>query len=189
MNISPLLSLLSSITELSPVFKEALSNHLKEEKYKAHQIIHAAGQVENRLWYLESGFARTYYFDPTGKEHTLAFYTTNEIIFSYKGFWKETSDYYLEVITESQLISLPYDALAYLIDHFPETRTLVAVFTRQLYYLELFKSRIMTWSAEERYAQFRKASPDIFKIASLRLIASYLNMTRENLSRLLGREM
>ncbi|WP_171972573.1 Crp/Fnr family transcriptional regulator [Mucilaginibacter polytrichastri] len=189
MNTEPLFNLLNSVTELSGAFKDVLIGHLKEEKIKAHQIIHAAGQTENRLWFVESGFARSYYFDQTGKEHTLTFYTTHDVIFSYKGFWKETTDYYLEVVSESKLISLSYESLCNLIDIYPEAWKLVTVFIRQRYYLDLFKSRLMTWSAEERYAQFRKASPEIFRLASVRLIASYLNMTRENLSRLMGKDL
>jgi CRP-like cAMP-binding protein len=187
MSAESLIGYLSAITKLSPGLIEELKSGLDEEQYKPHQIIHAAGQIENRLWYMETGFARTYYFDQTGKEHTLSFYIKNEIIFSYKGYWKETTDYYLEVLTPTTLISLPYESL-YKLEQHEETKTLIHVFTRQRYYLELFKSRLMTWSAEERYYQFRKASPDIFKLASIRLIASYLNMTRENLSRLMGRE-
>jgi CRP-like cAMP-binding protein len=178
---------LSAITTLSSVFEENLRKKLDEEHYKPHQIIHAAGQTEHRLWYIETGFVRSYYFDQTGKEHTLSFYLEKEIIFSYKGYWNEPVDYYLEILTPSVLISLTYESLRGM-EEFVETITLIRIFTRQRFYQELFKSRLMTWSAEERYHQFRNVHPDIFKIASIRLIASYLNMTRENLSRLMGRE-
>jgi hypothetical protein len=73
-------------------------------------------------------------------------------------------------------------------EQYEEIKILIEIFSRQRYHQELFKSRLMTWTAEERYNQFRKANPDIFKLASIRLIASYLNMTRENLSRLMGRK-
>jgi CRP-like cAMP-binding protein len=188
MSVESLISYLSTITKLSPAYIGALRSSLEEEQYKPHQVIHAAGQVESRLWFIGTGFARSYYFDQTGKEHTLSFYLENEVIFSYKGFWGEATDYYLEVLAPATLISLPYEALNKFIEQYPETRALVNIFTRQRYYQELFKSRLMTWAAEERYHQFRKANPEIFKIASIRLIASYLNMTRENLSRLMGRE-
>jgi CRP-like cAMP-binding protein len=188
MSVESLIGYLSAITKLSTAFIGELRSGLDQEQYKPHQIIHAAGQVENRLWYIETGFARSYYFDQSGKEHTLSFYLENEIIFSYKGFWREATDYYLEVLTPTNLISLPYESLYRLMEQHAETRTLIDVFTRQRYYQELFKSRLMTWTAAERYYQFRKANPDIFKLASIRLIASFLNMTRENLSRLMGRE-
>lgn len=188
MNTAPLMSLLSDITALSPSFHAAITGHLKEEHYRAHQILHAAGQVERRLWFLENGFARAYYFDQTGKEHTLSFFKEKEIIFSYRGYWKEPTDYYAEVLTDSALLSLDYEVLSSLMEQFEETRVIVQSFIRQRYHQEDFKCRLLTWSAEDRYHQFRKTSPDIFRLASVRLIASYLNMTRENLSRLMGRE-
>lgn len=189
MSVMSLIGYLSSLAPLSSDFSEALKNRLEKEQYKPRQIIHAAGQVENRLWYMHTGFARSYYFDQTGKEHTLSFYIENEIIFSYKGFWKETTDYYLEILSPSTLVSLSYDALKTLMEQHEETRTLINSITRKRYHQELFKSRLMTWTAEERYYQFRKNNPQIFRLASVRLIASYLNMTRENLSRLMAKEM
>lgn len=188
MSVQSLIDQLSTLTRLSPAFIEELKSGLEVEYYRPHQIIHAAGQTESRLWYIEIGFARTYYFDQTGKEHTLSFHLEKEIIFSYSGYWKETTDYYFEVLTTTTLISLPYEYL-YKLEQHEATKILMKIFTRQRYYQDLFKSRLMTWAAEERYHQFRKANPDIFKFASIRLIASYLNMTRENLSRLMGREM
>jgi CRP-like cAMP-binding protein len=183
------ISFLANITDLSSGFTTELNLLLKEEKYKAHQIIHSAGQVENRFWYLENGFARTYYFDQTGKEHTLSFFTEKQLIFSYKGYWREATDYYLEIVTDSILISVNYEAVSVLLKKFEETKFLIHVFKRQLYYNDLNKSRLIALPAEERYIQFRKSNPEIFKIATVKLIASFLYMTRENLSRLIGKDM
>jgi CRP-like cAMP-binding protein len=184
-----LIGYLSTITNLSSDFIQAVTNGLHEEQYQPHQIIHAAGQIEHRLWFLERGFTRSYYFDRTGKEHTLSFYSEKEIIFSHKGFWKEATDYYLEVLEHSTLSSLSYERLHHLIEQYAETKILIGVFTRNQFNQELFKTRLLTWNAEERYLQFRKATPEIFRKASVRLIASYLNMTRENLSRLMARDL
>jgi len=189
MNPASLINLLSGITKLSPDFTKTLTDFLREEKYNVHQVIHTSGQLENRLWFVDSGFARTYYFDPGGKEHTLNFFTPNQLIFSYNGCWKEASDDYLEVVIETNLLSLTYESFYYLLENYQETTSLKHFFVRQRYYQDIYKSRLLTWSTEQRYLHFRRASPDIFKIASLRLIASYLNMTRENLSRLMGREV
>src|SRR5476651_2301908 len=187
MSMESLIGYLSAITPLSTAFKEEMQASLRTENYKAHQIIHAAGQIENRLWYLETGFARTYYFDQSGKEHTLIFYLEKDLIFSYKGFWKEVADYYLEILEPSSLISLSYNSLSTL-SKYEETKILMEAITRQRYQHDLFKNRIMTWTAEERYIEYRKENPEIFRKASVRLIASYLNMTRENLSRLISRD-
>jgi CRP-like cAMP-binding protein len=180
MPVHSLLDFLSEITPLTSLFKAEIMPLLHTEHYNPRQIFHSAGQTENRLWFLEMGFARSYYFDPAGKEHTLVFYNASDLIFSHKGYWKEPSDYYLEALQPVSLISLAYEELAKLFP-FPETKILMQYFLRQRHQQDVFKSRIMSWSAEERYKQFRKIYPEIFQKASVRLIATYLNMTRENL--------
>jgi CRP-like cAMP-binding protein len=189
MSTESLIGYLSTITNVSPNLQRDLERVHTVENYRPHQIFHAAGQIENRLWYLQSGFARSYYFDQTGKEHTLNFYQERDLIFSYKGLWKESSDYYLEAVEDTTLISITYQALNELLANYPETKTLTQVFTRHRYNEDLFKSRLMTWHADERYKQFRKTHSNIFKRASVRLIASYLNMSRENLSRLISKDL
>jgi CRP-like cAMP-binding protein len=186
--IASLIDYLSNIISLSPGFKAKLEPALKPEYYKAHQIVHALGQLENRLWYLDHGFARTYYFDQEGKEHTLRFYGHHDLIFSYKGFWKEPADYYLEVLEPSTLISLSYESLFMLSSH-EEIKILMPIFIRHQYEQEQFKCRMMTWTADERYKQLRQSQPDVFRKAPVRMIASFLNMTRENLSKLMSRDL
>jgi CRP/FNR family transcriptional regulator, anaerobic regulatory protein len=159
------------------------------EQYKPHQIVHAAGQTENRFWLLETGFARSYYLDRAGKEHTLAFYLEKQLIWSAQGYWNEPADYYLEVLEPSVMSAITYRGLHQLADAFPETGVLVQLLIRQQYQRELIKNRLLALSADERYRQVRRTMPELFRRASVRLIASYLNMTRENLSRLMGRDL
>jgi CRP/FNR family transcriptional regulator, anaerobic regulatory protein len=182
------INFLSGLTPLSPEFTAALAEEFHLEHFKAHQVIHAGGQPESRLWFLLKGFARSYYFDGDGKEHTLAFFLEEDLIFSYQGYWHEPADRYIEVLLPAELLSISYGSLHRLVERFPETRILMRYFTRKKYEQDTFICRLLTRSAEERYREFRKARPDIFRMASLRLIASHLNMTRENLSRLVGRE-
>ncbi|NNU33672.1 hypothetical protein HK413_05055 [Mucilaginibacter sp. S1162] len=72
------------MVRLTENYREALLTSAKNEIYQPHQIIHADGQRENRLWFLEQGFVRSYYFDHTGREHTLAFYDNKELVFPMK---------------------------------------------------------------------------------------------------------
>ncbi|MBK0378542.1 Crp/Fnr family transcriptional regulator [Mucilaginibacter segetis] len=188
-SIDSLIAYLSGITDLSPAFTSRLHAVLKPEIYQPHQVFQAAGQRENRLWFVLQGFVRGYYFDPSGKEHTLSFHSENELIFSYEGFWQETADRYLEALQPTGVYSLSYEELASLLPQFREAQLLKEVFVRHQYQQERFRKRLLTWSAEERYRQTRKLQPELFRKASVRLIATYLNMTRENLSRLMAKDL
>lgn len=189
MNASPFIQFLAGLTTLPAPLEEALAKLVVREVYKPHQIVHAAGQTESRCWFLESGLARTYYLDRSGKEHTLAFYQEGQLIWSVQGFWNEPVDYYLEVLEPSVLLAIAYASFNELTATFQATGSLVQALIRQQYNQELVKNRLLALPAEERYLQVRKNMPELFRRVSVRLIATYINMTRENLSRLMGRDL
>jgi len=176
---------LNSVTPLSVLFKEELTANLHEEKYTARQILNAAGQTENRLWFVSEGFARSYYYDTSGKQHTLNFFKENDLIFSFDGFWRKPSDYYIETLRPAKLISLSYKDLNRLFK-FIETGDLVKIFIIQQHKSEKFKSKLMDETLKDRCRHFRETHPEIFRKATVGLIASYLNVTREYLSRLIS---
>lgn len=188
MNVA-IIEYLSSVSFLSGTLKDDLQKTVIREDYRPHQVIHAAGHTENRFWFVEKGFARTYYLELSGKEHTLSFYPENKIIWSNQGYWNEPADYYLEVLEPSVILSVTYKMLHRLNEVYPEVTELVQLLIRQQYHQELLKSRLLGLTAEERYQQVRRSMPELFRRSSVRLIASYLNMTRENLSRLMGRNL
>lgn len=176
---------LSALTDLSEDLLTALNDSLKPELFHHHQVFHVGGQVENRIWYLEEGLVRAYYYDQKGKEHTVQFFSAGEVIFSWQGLYKEPNDCYLEALELSKLSSLHYERFHYLREHFSEMKTIALVIARRRHHLDLFYRRLMVLSAEERYRLFRHLHPDIFRKVSIRLIATQLNMTRENLSKLI----
>jgi CRP-like cAMP-binding protein len=176
---------LSSLTELSQALLSALNDSLKPELYRNHQVFHVGGQVENRLWYLEEGLVRAYYFDQAGKEHTLQFFSAGDVIFSWQGWYHEPADFYLEALETSKLVSLSYHSFADLSARFAELKTIAQIIMRRRLQTDHFYNRLMRSGAEERYRRFRSDNPGIFRRVSVRLIATHLNMTRENLSKLI----
>jgi CRP-like cAMP-binding protein len=187
MNLASIISVLSDITGLSPMFKEELSQKAGEEKYKAHQIIHAAGQMENRLYFIETGFARNYYYDHHGNEHTVKFWKAGDILFSYEGYYNVPSYFYTEILEESNVITLNYAVLHELDDKFPEISLLIKTMLIKYQHEEYEKQKLIALPAEERYLLFRENNPNIFQKAPSRIIASFLHITRETLTRYVGR--
>jgi CRP-like cAMP-binding protein len=187
MNLTSIYNLFSNITNLSPEFKLELSEKSGEEKYKAHQIIQAAGQMENRLYFIESGFGRNYYYDHHGNEHTVRFWKTGDLLFSYEGYYQVPSYFYTEIMEESKVITLNYTVLHELDTRFQEIAILIKSFLIKYQQEEYEKQKLIALQAEERYLLFRQNNPTIFQKAPTRIIASYLNITRETLARYIGR--
>jgi len=187
MSEEEIIAVLSGLVNLSPAFELKLRSLLISEAYQPHQIIDAPGFQQHRMWMVVSGIIRRYYFDGNGKEITESFYTAQDLIFFWEGYLSQRTDHYLETLSITRVYTLRYADLAALQD-FPETGELTRYFIGMQRKGELFRSRLLLQSATARYQLFRKANPVIFREVPLRLIASYLNMTRENLSRLIGKD-
>lgn len=188
MSVEEIINELARITALSPDFRAKLRELLICELYHAHQVIDAPGNHHHRLWLLGSGIVRSYYYDEQGKEITQAFYNAGDLIFFWEAYLDQHTDHYLEALRTVELFTLRYTDLNAL-QAFPEMKMLQRHFILRQRRSDLFRDRLLLQTAEQRYRQFRAAQPVIFRDVSLRLIASYLNMTRENLSRLIGRDI
>jgi CRP-like cAMP-binding protein len=187
MNTERLLKFISEHAKLSQGLISDLESRLIEEYYKNHQILHAAGQQENRLYFLEKGLMRNYYYDHHGNEHTVRFWVANEIFFSYQGYYAVPSYFYTEIIEASELITLSYAALHELDSKYPEIAELIKALLLRFQQQEYGIQKLIALPPEERYITLRATNPNLFQKVPARIIASYLHLTRETLTRYIGR--
>lgn len=187
MNTERLIKFLSEHGKLSRELITDLEGRLKEEFYQTHQIIHAAGQQENRIYFIEKGLIRNYYYDHHGNEHTVRFWEANDILFSYQGYYSVPSYFYTEIIDTSILITLSYAALHELDKKYPETSELIKNMLLRYQNEEYEIQRLIALPPEERFITLRTKRPNLFKKVPARIIASYLHLTRETLTRYIAR--
>jgi CRP-like cAMP-binding protein len=187
MNTEKLLKFITQHGDLSPELITDLEGRLKEEYYKSHQIIHAAGQQENRIYFLEKGLIRNYYYDHHGNEHTVRFWEANDVLFSYQGYYAVPSYFYTEIIDPSTLFTLSYSSLHELDTRYPETSGLIKNMLLRYQQEEYEIQKLIALPPEERYITLRTKSPNLFKKVPARIIASYLHLTRETLTRYIAR--
>jgi CRP-like cAMP-binding protein len=187
MNTEKLLKFISEHANLSQELITDLEGRLKEEYYKTHQILHAAGQQENRLYFLEKGLIRNYYYDHHGNEHTVRFWEVNDILFSCQGYYAVPSYFYTEIIESSVLITLSYSSLHELDIKYLEIADLIKTLLLRYQQQEYEIQKLMALPPEERYITLRTTNPILFQKVPARIIASYLHLTRETLTRYIGR--
>jgi len=187
MNTERVIEFLAGITDLSDKFKLALEANLKPEIYKAHQILHAAGHMENRVYFLDSGFARNYYYDHHGNEHTVRFWQSGDILFSYEGYYKVSSYFYTEILEETRMTTLSYANVHELDETFPEMQVLIKTMLLKYQREEYQKQQLIALPAQERFQLLKKTQPSLFQKAPARIIASYLHLTRETVTRYIGK--
>lgn len=170
-----------------------VSNSLEHElltrtqslELKKGELIHSADQVCSKSYFIESGILRLYFLKG-GKEVTEYFCSTNEWINSPRSFIQQTPDiYYIDVIEDATVTSIHVKDLVYLFDNFTEmdrhARLTMGVTFGHI--MDRITSMRFT-TAREKYDHFLNTYPQIHHRLPLGMIASYIGVAQETLSRL-----
>lgn len=147
--------------------------------------LHSAGNICDKTFWVMKGLLRTYYLKE-GKEITDGFAAEGESLTSAKSFMTNMPDqYYLQAIEDSQLCALTNVDLMYMFDHFPEMERYGRI-TMSIYYMKL-SERLESYqftSAKDKYDHFCKTYQSVLGRLPLGMVASYLGISQETLSRI-----
>lgn len=164
------------------VSEEVDALFVRKEYNKGHQLLPVNNRSE-KLYFIESGLARSYYYKDQ-KDITYLFFGENKFYLSiHNVFYGTPAPYGLELLEKSVICTVEYAAIAGCIDRSPGLQN----FSRMLL-VELLKEAsdrihaIQFQSARERYESLLHTHPDILLRAPLGHIASYLGITQQTLS-------
>lgn len=160
--------------------------HFEKEEIKKNQTLIRAGEISNKLYFVEKGIGRSYYLKKDGKEVTQWFFGSGNFMASADSFFQQTpSFYFLEVIEDATLFTITKENLDLLIAKYRKMETAIRLLTIEILTKFVHKlNAIQFQTARERYDYMLSEFPDISYRAPLGQIASYLGMTQETLSRL-----
>lgn len=182
---SSLFSFIANIHPFSNELQKAIAACLLKQELKKKNLLLEEGSVCERLYFIEKGLARAYYFWDE-QEITSWFMQENDLIVSvYSFFSQKPSLEYIELLEDSTLISISNEDLQRLYKEFPEFNYFGRVLTQQYYVRS--EERIISHrrhTAEKRYEALFNSNPGLFNRAQKNQIASYLGMSAETLSRI-----
>lgn len=144
-----------------------------------------ANKVCTESYFITKGILRTYFLKD-GKEISEYFCTTNEWVNSPKSFIQREKDiYYIDAIENTQAFFINVNDLVYLFNNFPEMERYARLSMGSVFghLMERITSMRFT-TAKEKYNHFLKNYPDIYHRIPLGMVASYLGITQETLSRI-----
>ncbi|AUP80672.1 Crp/Fnr family transcriptional regulator [Flavivirga eckloniae] len=171
--------------ELSQDLKTALTNRLKPILFKKGALVLNANRVCKESYFIQKGILRTYFLKD-GKEISEFFCGVNEWVNSPKSFMQRTTDiYYIDAIENTTALSLHINDLLFLFDNFPEMERYARLSMGSVF--EHLMERIVSMrftSAKERYLHFKEVYANIYPRIPLGMVASYLGITQETLSRI-----
>ncbi|MFT6802106.1 MAG: CRP-like cAMP-binding protein [Salibacteraceae bacterium] len=149
-------------------------NELKEIKVKKGRILQHKGDLNTRVYNVKSGLLRSYSIDHKGKEHIYMFAPENWII----------ADNCETSIPCNLFIDALEDSVLLISEKEQEIRNAnVKSLVNRLAALQDRILGLMSSSASERYKDFLETYPTITQRVPQRMIASYLGITPEALSR------
>ncbi|WP_210149339.1 Crp/Fnr family transcriptional regulator [Chryseobacterium scophthalmum] len=155
------------------------------KKVGKHEMLLQEGEVCRNTFFVEKGLLRMYSIDKNGKEHVIQFAPENWLIGDRSSlYFNEKSRYYIEAVEDSEVLFLQPDFFSKLLEEFPNTiEKNDLIIQKHVKSLQDRINSLLGETAEERYLKFIKMFPDLLLRVPQWMIASYLGITPESLSR------
>lgn len=170
---------------LSAKLKTELENRIHFIAFKKGEMVLDANQICTESYFITKGIFRTY-FIKEGKEISEFFCGIDEWVNSPKSFIQRTKDiYYIDAIEDAEAYYINVDDLVFLFDTFPEMERYARLSMGSVFghLMERIVSIRFT-TAKEKYDHFCLAYHSIYHRIPLGMVASYLGITSETLSRI-----
>ncbi|MGA9212955.1 Crp/Fnr family transcriptional regulator [Kaistella sp.] len=176
---------LSEILEIPKEEVAKCSNSYVSKKVAKNEFLLQAGEVCNETYFVEKGLLRMYSIDKNGKEHIIQFAPEKWLISDRSSlYFNEKSNYYIEAVEESEILLLKSDFFKDLNHTFPNSiENNDMLLQKHIRNLQNRVNSLLSDTAEERYMNFIKMYPDILLRVPQWMVASYLGITPESLSR------
>jgi CRP-like cAMP-binding protein len=161
------------------------SLHYEVKKVQKNQFLLQYGEVCRYIYFVEKGLLKMYSIDKNGKEHIIQFAPESWLTSDRSSlYFNEKSVYYIEAVEDSEVLLLHPDFINKLIGEFPDSLEKSDILLQK--HIKSLHDRInslLAETAEERYMKFIKMYPDLLLRVPQWMIASYLGITPESLSR------
>jgi CRP-like cAMP-binding protein len=185
-DLSPFIENINSKLCLSEEDMARVLAAFKVVKVKRRQFVIQPGFVAKYRTYILKGAFRSYVIDEKGNDHTIQFAVEDWWLTDYNSYIYQTpATQFIVALEDSITLQIDFQAEQELKATNQELATLFRVMAeKSAAYLSRRIVSNLTQSAEERYNEFVKRYPKVVQRLPQYALASYLNMTREFLSKI-----
>jgi CRP/FNR family transcriptional regulator, cyclic AMP receptor protein len=186
MELHPLKIHINEIISLTDEEFDYVLSHFKAVNKHRHQYVVQEGELADKEFWVIKGCLKSYFFDDTGKEHILQFATENWWVTDYDAFLNRTkAKVSVDCLEDCELLYITYENREKLSKEMHQMESFWAKKTKMGYVA--LQNRILSLlknTAKERYDLLFKQYPQLFQRVPKKMIAAYLGVSRETLSRL-----
>lgn len=180
-----LLQQIAQKASLTPDLQYAILNYFEPIEAQKGDILLSEGKKAHYLYFVEKGILHNYSFH-NGKQITSWFYTEQQFITAWSSFYAQKSSFEtIECLENCKLYRISYSNYQKLIADFPSFGNFARLLAEEiLTFLDEFAKNWSFLSAKEKYQLLLSYFPEIELRVKLSLIASFLGISQETLSRI-----
>ncbi len=165
---------------------DEIASYFVKEKIDKQSLIIQEGKTSKKSYFLYQGIIRCYTNDTNGDEVTTRLFSAPDFLNDSLSFFKqEPSEENYETITDCLVWSINHENMQHCFHNIPEFREWGRMLLT-MNYVQLHKHMLSFHkrTAQERYLDLLTAHPEIIQQVPLKVIASYLGVTKYSLSRI-----
>jgi CRP-like cAMP-binding protein len=165
---------------------ESCLSYQQIKYFKKGDFLIKEGDICQYSYFVQEGILRVFYIDDKGKEHLLQFAPEGWFAADHEStYFKKASNYYIQALEDTTVYQLKDDFFEQLSLKDPVfTQFNEKLLHNHIHHLQKRIIQLIAKTAEERYVEFTKTYPDILMRVPQTMVASYLGITPESLSRI-----
>lgn len=162
-----------------------ISNSLQSKKIKKDTLLLREGDVCSQVFFVSKGLLRAYTIDTNGKEHIIQFGPEDSWVSDRNSFYFNLpSMFYIDAVEDSEVIYISKEFFEKAEKIIPDFNSFtVMILHNSIRFMQRRISLLLGATAEQRYLDFIQLYPSLTLRVPQWMIASYLGITPESLSR------
>lgn len=165
---------------------EMIMDQLHPVSYSKGDLLVRQGDVAENCYFVLKGCLRLFFIDEDGNEHTSGFYIEEDSLTIRESFkYHKPSPFGIECLEDTIVIEGDLDSEKEMKADVPLLQGMIQdVLEMELDKNQQIQSRFRSMSPEDRYRDFLKSNPNLIDRVPQNMVASYLGMKPESLSRI-----
>ena len=185
MNDFILSTFLTTNTGIDAKIADDIINKQKRMVVEKGELLLKEGEICRHSFFVEKGLLRYYSIDAKGKEHIIQFAPEGWFVSDRESvYFNQPSQYFIQALEESRIIALDETFVRELAKQDPSFLEFNnRLLHNHIRHLQRRINMLLSATAEERYLDFINIYPDILLRVPQTMVASYLGIAPESLSR------